>query len=105
MILRVFVCIFVCLAGLAGWGGRRSRALGSSVCWALPKRCKFPRENRRFGSVLAPVVFDYEMALKSPPANETLSSNRAWECRNIDYFIGFIYSHDVEAKIVISCKC
>ena len=50
------------------------------------------------------VIFDYEIALKSPPASETLSSNRAWECRNLDYFVGFIDSRDVEAKLTISFK-
>ena len=44
------------------------------------------------------VVFEYEIALKSPPANETTSSNRAWEHTNIDDFVGFIYSCDVDAK-------
>ena len=51
------------------------------------------------------VIFDYEMALKSPPANGTLSSNRAWERQNMYYFDGFIDSRDVEAKLTISCKC
>ena len=51
------------------------------------------------------VIFDCETALKSPPANETPSSNRAWECRNLDYFVGFIDGRDVEAKLTISLKC
>ena len=50
------------------------------------------------------VVFDCKIALKSPPANETPSSNRAWEVRNLDYFVGFIDSRDVEAKLTISLK-
>ena len=50
------------------------------------------------------VIFDCEIALKSPPVNETPSSNRAWECRNLDYFVGFIDSRDVEAKLTISLK-
>ena len=48
------------------------------------------------------VIFDCEIALKSPPVNETPSSNCAWECRNLDYFVGFIHSRDVEAKWMIS---
>ena len=48
------------------------------------------------------VIFDCEKALKSQPANETPSSNRAWEYRNHDYFVGFIDSRDVEAKLTIS---
>ena len=51
------------------------------------------------------VIFEYEIALKTQPANETPSSNRAWECRNLDYFVGFIDSRDVEAKLTISLKC
>ena len=48
------------------------------------------------------VVFDCKIALKSPPANETPSSNRAWEGRNLDYVVGFIDSRDVAAKLMIS---
>ena len=33
---------------VARWGGRRPRALGSSVCWALPKRCKFLTKKASF---------------------------------------------------------
>ena len=51
------------------------------------------------------VVFDSKTQLKLPPANKTPSSNRAWEGRNLDYFVGFIDSRDVEAKLTISCKC
>ncbi len=51
------------------------------------------------------VIFDREIALKSPPVNETPSSNRAWESRNLDYFVGFIDSRDVEAKSKISLTC
>ena len=44
------------------------------------------------------VVFAYEIALKSQPANETTLLNLAWEHQNIDYFIGFIDSCDGETK-------
>ena len=50
------------------------------------------------------VVFDCKITLKSQPANETPSSNRAWENRNLYYVIGFINSRDVEAKLTISLK-
>ena len=50
------------------------------------------------------VVFDCEIALKSQPANETPSSSRAWDGRNLDYFVGFIDSRDVEAELTISYK-
>ena len=44
------------------------------------------------------VVFAYEIALKSPPAKETTLLNLDWGNQNIDYFIGFIDSCDVDAK-------
>ena len=50
-------------------------------------------------------MFDYEIVLKSQPANETPWSHRVRECRNDDYFVGFIDSCNVEAKLTISCKC
>ena len=46
------------------------------------------------------VVFAYEIPLKSPPANETTLLNLAWERPNNDYFIGFIDSCDVDAKLM-----
>ena len=46
------------------------------------------------------VVFAYEIALKSPPANETTLLNLAWGHQNIDYSIGFIDSCDVDAKLM-----
>ena len=49
-------------------------------------------------------IFDCKIRLKSPPANETPSSNRAWEDQNIDYFVGFIDNRDVDAKLTISYK-
>ena len=50
------------------------------------------------------VIFVRKIALKSPPANETQSSNRAWEGQHVDYFVGFINNRDVEAKLTISLK-
>ena len=51
------------------------------------------------------VVFAYEVALKSQPANETLASKCSWKHQNIDYFVGFINGCDVDAKLSISCTC
>ena len=50
------------------------------------------------------LIFDCEMALKSQPASETPSPNRAWDPRNINDFFGFISSRDEEAKLMISYK-
>ena len=50
-------------------------------------------------------VFDFEIALKSQRANETPSSNRAWEPQNMYYSVGFVNNCDVDAKLTISCKC
>ena len=46
------------------------------------------------------LFFAYEIALKSQPANETTLLNLASGCQIIDYFIGFINSCDVDAKLM-----
>ena len=46
------------------------------------------------------VVFAYEIALKSLPANETTLLNLAWGHQNTDYFMGLINSCDVDAKFM-----
>ena len=49
--------------------------------------------------------FVKKISLESSPANETPSSDCARKHQNLDYFIGFIDSGDVEAKLTISLKC
>ena len=49
-------------------------------------------------------VFDYEIALKSPLANETPSSTRARKRKNIECLVGFIDNRDVDATLTISSK-
>ena len=43
-------------------------------------------------------IFDYEIALKSSLANEPPSQARASKRQNIDYFIHFIGTCDVDAE-------
>ena len=50
------------------------------------------------------VSFAYEIALKLQPPNDTSSSNHAREHQNIQDFVGFIYSRDVQGKSSFSCK-
>ena len=50
------------------------------------------------------VDFDKQVSLESPPANEAPSRICACEHKNIEYFIGFIDSCNVDATLMISYK-
>ena len=68
-----------------------------STCYGTAARIKIMSPKC---DLLEFVVFAHEIALKSPPANETTLLNVAWGHQNIDYFMGFIGSRDVDAKLM-----
>ena len=68
-----------------------------STCYETAARIKIMSPKCDF---LEFVVFAYEIALKSQPANETTLLNLAWARQNIYYFICFIGSCDVDAKLM-----
>ena len=68
-----------------------------STCYETAARIKIMSPNC---DLLEFVVFAYEIALKTLPANATALFNLAWVHQNIDYFIGLVYSCDVDAKLM-----
>ena len=72
-------------------------AYGIPTCYETAARIKIMSPKC---DLLEFVVFAHEIALKSPPANETTLLNLAWGHQNIDYFIGLIDSCDVDAKLM-----